>query len=143
MPNIPSAVIATQGNPSGAPLSSVLANHRIDFVVLAGYLRMVPVDVVAAYEGRIINVHPALLPSFGGSGMYGQRVHRAVIEAGVRVTGVTVHFVDTEYDRGRIIAQWPVPVFPSDDAATLAARVLRVEHLVYPRVVDAVVSGRS
>ena len=75
--------------------------------------------------------------------MYGRRVHRAVIDAGVRVSGVTVHFVDTEYDRGRIIAQWPVPVFPGDDAGTLAARVLRVEHLVYPRVVDAVASGRT
>ena len=83
-------------------------------------------------------MHPALLPAFGGPGMYGQRVHHAVIESGVRVTGVTVHFVDDEYDRGRIIAQWPVPVFANDDAGTLASRVLRVEHLVFPRVVDAV-----
>jgi folate-dependent phosphoribosylglycinamide formyltransferase PurN len=75
--------------------------------------------------------------------MYGQRVHHAVLEAGVKVTGVTAHFVDDVYDRGRIIAQWPVPVFAGDDAGTLAARVLRVEHLVYPRVVDAVASGRT
>jgi len=141
--NISTAVIATQANPSGTPLGVLLANHRADFVVLAGYLKLVPVDVIATYEGRVINVHPALLPSFGGPGMYGRRVHRAVIDAGVRVSGVTVHFVDTEYDRGRIIAQWPVPVFPGDDASTLAARVLRVEHLVYPRVVDAVASGRT
>ena len=99
-------------------------------------------DVVERYAGRIINVHPALLPAFGGPGMFGQRVHRAVLDAGVRVTGVTVHFVDAEYDRGRIIAQWPVPVFSNDDAGTLASRVLRVEHLLFPRVVDAVASGR-
>jgi folate-dependent phosphoribosylglycinamide formyltransferase PurN len=90
----------------------------------------------------MINVHPALLPAFGGAGMYGARVHHAVIEAGVRVSGVTVHFVDETYDRGPIIAQWPVPVAPDDTPDGLAARVLAVEHLLYPRVVDAVASGR-
>jgi phosphoribosylglycinamide formyltransferase/phosphoribosylglycinamide formyltransferase-1 len=97
--------------------------------------------VVHRYAGRIINVHPALLPGFGGPGMYGARVHEAVLAAGVTVTGVTVHFVDEEYDRGTIIAQWPVPVLQGDDARSLAARVLRVEHLLYPRVVDAVAGG--
>ena len=90
----------------------------------------------------MVNVHPALLPAFGGRGMYGNRVHHAVIESGARVSGVTVHFVDTQYDHGAIIAQWPVPVFASDDAGTLAARVLRVEHILYPRVIDAVAAGR-
>ena len=90
----------------------------------------------------MLNVHPALLPAFGGKGMYGTRVHHAVIASGVRVSGVTVHLVDTQYDHGAIVAQWPVPVFPSDDAGTLAARVLRVEHLLYPRVLDAFASGR-
>jgi folate-dependent phosphoribosylglycinamide formyltransferase PurN len=104
---------------------------------------LIPPDVVGRFDGRIINIHPALLPAFGGPGMYGQRVHHAVLQSGARVTGVTAHFVDTVYDAGRIIAQWPVPVFPKDDAGTLAARVLRVEHLVYPRVVDAVASGRA
>jgi phosphoribosylglycinamide formyltransferase/phosphoribosylglycinamide formyltransferase-1 len=89
-----------------------------------------------------MNVHPALLPAFGGAGMYGERVHEAVLASGVLVTGVTVHFVDEEYDRGSIIAQWPVPVVAGDDPATLAARVLRVEHVLYPRVVDAVAGGR-
>ena len=79
-----------------------------------------------------MNVHPSLLPSFGGAGMYGIRVHQAAIEAGVRVTGVTVHFVDEEYDRGPIIAQWPVPVLPGDTPETLAERVLAVEHTLYP-----------
>ena len=127
----------------GADLDALLHEHAVDLVVLTGYLKLIPQPVVARFAGRIINVHPALLPAFGGTGMYGQRVHHAVIESGARVTGVTVHFVDEVYDNGRIIAQWPVPVFPADDAGTLAARVLRVEHLVYPRVVDAVASGRT
>jgi folate-dependent phosphoribosylglycinamide formyltransferase PurN len=101
----------------------------------------VPRAVVGRYRGRIINVHPTLLPAFGGAGMYGERVHRAVIESGARVTGATVHFVDEEYDRGPIIAQWPVPVFPGDSTRTLAARVLRVEHLLLPRAVCAVARG--
>jgi len=134
---------ATSKNTAAPPLGELLAEHTVDLVVLAGYMRLVPADIVGLYAGRIINVHPALLPAFGGTGMYGQRVHHAVIAAGVRVTGVTAHFVDDSYDRGRIITQWPVPVFASDDAGTLAARVLRVEHLVYPRVVDAVAAGRT
>jgi formyltetrahydrofolate-dependent phosphoribosylglycinamide formyltransferase len=141
--DIPSAVIAKESSGTRDSLQTLLAEHEIDMIALAGYLKLVPAPVVDAFEGRVVNVHPALLPAFGGPGMYGQRVHRAVIAAGARVTGVTAHFVDDEYDRGRIIAQWPVPVFPSDDAGTLAARVLRVEHLVYPRVVDAVASGRT
>jgi formyltetrahydrofolate-dependent phosphoribosylglycinamide formyltransferase len=139
---IPVAVLASAKEPEGAQLDGLLDEHQVDLVVLAGYLRLVPDDIVAKYHGRIVNVHPALLPAFGGPGMYGQRVHHAVIESGTRVTGVTAHFVDEQYDRGRIIAQWPVPVFGSDDAGTLAARVLRVEHLLYPRVVDAVAAGR-
>src|SRR5262245_20349940 len=136
------AVLASAKEPEGAALDGLLAEHEIDLVVLAGYLRLIPSDIVTKYQGRIVNVHPALLPAFGGPGMYGQRVHHAVIESGTRVTGVTAHFVDEQYDRGRIIAQWPVPVFGSDDAGTLAARVLRVEHVLYPRVVDAVAAGR-
>jgi formyltetrahydrofolate-dependent phosphoribosylglycinamide formyltransferase len=135
--------LATDAHPDGESLDAVLTEHAVDLIALSGYLRMVPRDIVARFDGRIINIHPALLPAFGGRGMYGQRVHRAVIDAGVKVTGVTAHFVDDVYDHGRIIAQWPVPVLAGDDVATLAARVLRVEHLVYPRVVDAVASGRT
>lgn len=140
---IMSTVHSTPKHPDAAGIGDLVAQHEIDLVVLAGYVKLIPSEVVAKYAGRIINVHPALLPAFGGPGMYGQHVHHAVIDAGVRVSGVTVHFVDDVYDRGRIIAQWPVPVFPSDDAGTLAARVLRVEHLLFPRVIDAVASGRA
>lgn len=136
------ATLKSEKETAGVALADLLAQHDVDLVVLSGFLKLIPADVVRRFHGRMINVHPSLLPAFGGAGMYGQRVHRAVIESGARVTGVTAHFVDDEYDRGRIIAQWPVPVFGADDAATLAARVLRVEHIVYPRVVDAVASGR-
>jgi folate-dependent phosphoribosylglycinamide formyltransferase PurN len=121
---------------------SLLARSEVDIIALAGYLKPVPAPVTDAFRGRALNVHPALLPAFGGPGMYGQRVHRAVIDAGVRVTGVTVHFIDALYDHGPIIAQWPVHVRSDDSAETLAARVLRVEHTLYPRVVEAVAEGR-
>ena len=123
-------------------LLDALVSRGVVIVVLAGYLQLVPSAVTAAYRGRIVNVHPALLPAFGGHGMYGERVHAAVLEAGVAISGATVHFVDEMYDRGPIIAQWPVPVSPNDTANSLAARVLAVEHLLYPRVVNALCSGR-
>lgn len=122
-------------------LAEILDAHAIDLVVLAGYLSFVPTVVTERWAGRIINVHPALLPSFGGHGLFGLRVHRAVLDAGARVSGATVHFVDAEYDRGPIIAQWPVPVSATDTAESLAARVLRVEHLLLPRAVDALARG--
>lgn len=124
-----------------AHLAGLLSEFDIDIVVLAGYVRHVPADVVRGYRGRVVNVHPALLPAFGGQGMYGPRVHRAVLDSGARVTGVTAHFVDEMYDRGAIIAQWPVPVVAGDTPESLASRVLRVEHMLYPRAVQAVAAG--
>ena len=120
----------------GTALLQLLASHRIEVLVLAGYLAFVPDEVTRAYRGRIVNVHPSLLPAFGGHGMYGHHVHDAVLAAGARISGATVHFVDEIYDRGAIIAQWPVPVFEEDSAESLAARVLRVEHALLPRVVE-------
>jgi formyltetrahydrofolate-dependent phosphoribosylglycinamide formyltransferase len=121
----------------GRELIGRLAQHEIGLVVLAGYLKLVPPPAVAAYAGRMINIHPALLPSFGGAGMYGLRVHEAVLASGATVTGATVHLVSSEYDRGRIVAQWPVPVLAGDTAARLAERVLAVEHQLLPAVVLA------
>jgi len=125
-------------NDDGSELLALLQKFRIDLVVLAGYLKRIPPMVIAEYAGRIINIHPALLPAFGGEGMYGARVHEAVIASGATETGVTVHLVDDEYDRGPILAQWRVRVDKSDTAESLAARVLNVEHVVYPRVVEMV-----
>jgi phosphoribosylglycinamide formyltransferase-1 len=125
----------------GQALADALEAHRIDLIVLAGWLQLVPAEVVRGFHGRMINVHPALLPAFGGHGMYGMRVHRAVIESGARVSGATVHFVDEKYDEGAIIAQWPVPVLPDDTPESLAARVLAVEHRILPLAVEALARG--
>jgi formyltetrahydrofolate-dependent phosphoribosylglycinamide formyltransferase len=114
-----------------------LAQHRVDLLVLAGYLKLVPAAVIARYRDRILNVHPALLPAFGGRGMYGHHVHEAVLASGARESGATVHLVDEVYDRGRILAQARVPVLPGDSAQTLGARVLGVEHRLLPAAVLA------
>lgn len=112
-----------------------LRTHAVDLIVLAGYLKLVPPGVIAAYRDRILNVHPALLPDFGGPGMYGHHVHEAVLRSGATVSGATVHLVDEAYDQGRILAQARVPVLPDDTPATLAVRVLRAEHRLLPAVV--------
>jgi phosphoribosylglycinamide formyltransferase-1 len=139
---IDNAVLRSTRAPDGCDPVEVLRQHRVDFIALAGYLRLLPGEVLADHPSRIVNVHPALLPSFGGPGMYGDRVHRAVLTSGARVSGATVHYVDEEYDRGAILAQWPVPVLADDTIQSLASRVLKVEHVLYPRVIDAVASGK-
>ena len=151
-PDVPALAMAREfgvdtaviGDPTAgvAALSDSLRAYAIDLVALAGYLKLLPAEIVRDYRGRIVNVHPALLPAFGGKGMYGARVHRAVLASGARVSGATVHFVDEVYDRGAIIAQWPVPVFADDTDSSLAERVLRVEHTLFPRVIHALASGR-
>jgi phosphoribosylglycinamide formyltransferase-1 len=118
-----------------ATLLEALRTRHIDLLVLSGYMRKLPESVVREYRGRILNIHPALLPDFGGQGMYGEHVHRAVLESGVRQTGVTIHLVDEEYDTGAIVAQEKVDVHDDDTPESLAARVLAVEHQLYPRVV--------
>ena len=110
-----------------------LERRRVDALALAGYLKKIPSEVVAAFRGRILNIHPSLLPDFGGKGMYGIHVHRAVLAAGAQRSGATVHFVDEEYDTGPILLQESVPVLPDDTPECLARRVLVVEHRLYPR----------
>jgi formyltetrahydrofolate-dependent phosphoribosylglycinamide formyltransferase len=121
----------------GDSIITMLESHRTELVVLAGYLKLVPENVVKEFEGRMLNIHPALLPSFGGSGMYGMRVHRAVIESGSTLSGPTVHIVTAEYDKGPIVAQWPVPVAPGETPESLQKRVLAIEHQLLPAVVLA------
>lgn len=137
---IPTEVIRTTRHPDGRDLLALLEGHHIRLVVLAGYLRLVPPEVTRRHPLGMINVHPGPLPRFGGAGMYGQRVHRAVLAAGVPCSGPTVHLVDEIYDHGRPLAHWPVPVLPGDDEHALAARVLRAEHLLFPRVVQRMAS---
>lgn len=139
---IPTAVLRSAGVPDGCEPLALLGEHKADFVALAGYLRLLPKELLDEFPSRVLNIHPALLPSFGGPGMYGERVHRAVLLSGARVSGATVHYVDEEYDRGTILAQWPVPVLADDSVRSLATRVLKVEHVLYPRVIEAVASGR-
>ncbi|MDH7601120.1 MAG: phosphoribosylglycinamide formyltransferase [Armatimonadota bacterium] len=123
-------------------LLDALQKHEIDLVCLAGYMRPLGTNVVDAYRGRIMNVHPALIPAFCGKGMYGHHVHEAVIARGVKYTGVTVHFVDEEYDHGPIILQTVVPVEDDDTPETLAARVLQHEHETYTKAIALFAEGR-
>jgi folate-dependent phosphoribosylglycinamide formyltransferase PurN len=108
-------------------------------VVLAGYLKLVPAAVVSRFPWRMVNIHPALLPDFGGPGMFGARVHQAVLAAGANESGASVHYVTEEYDRGAVIARARVPVLPGDTPESLAARVLTAEHRLLPRVVTDLV----
>jgi phosphoribosylglycinamide formyltransferase-1 len=125
-----------------ATLRAALVQFHVDIVVLAGYLSILDKDTVRAWHNHIINVHPSLIPAFCGHGFYGERVHQAVLDAGVKVTGVTVHFVDEGTDTGPIILQEPVAVLDDDDAASLAARVLDVEHRLLPQAVALYCSGQ-
>ena len=115
----------------------VLGTSQIDLICLAGYLKLLPNKVVTRYKNQILNIHPSLLPDFGGKGFYGMKVHEAVIKAKVSTSGATVHFVDAEYDHGLVIAQSKVVVFSSDTSETLAKRVLQAEHKLYSMVVKA------
>jgi phosphoribosylglycinamide formyltransferase-1 len=133
---VPSAVLSHQAYPSreayDAAVLALLAPYRADYLCLAGYLRILTPAFVRAYPQRILNVHPSLLPKFGGPGMHGHHVHEAVLAAGESESGATVHFVDEGVDSGRIILQQAVPVLPGDTPASLAARVLGAEHQAYP-----------
>ena len=122
-------------------ICATLQEHRVDLVILAGYMKRLGQHTIFAYQGHILNIHPALLPKFGGQGLYGQRVHEAVLAAGEIETGVTVHIVNHEYDRGPIIAQCIVPILPGDAAETLAKRVLEKEHQLYPETIKRITNG--
>lgn len=120
---------------NGDAYVSELQKKQIDFIVLAGFLWLVPGKLVHAFPDRIINIHPALLPKFGGKGMYGMHVHRAVLAAGEKESGITIHFVNEHYDEGRYIAQFTCPVFPDDSPESLAQRVQELEHTHLPETV--------
>lgn len=140
---VPAYVVPWRRDPEdfGRRLAEVLESHGVEWVCLAGFLRILDPQFVDRYRGRILNIHPSLLPAFGGRGMYGERVHQAVLAAGERETGCTVHFVTAEVDAGPVVAQARVPVLPGDTVQTLAARVAEQEHRLYPEAIRRVVTG--
>lgn len=142
---LPALHLSARTHPDPAALDGAIADalcaHGATLVVLAGYMKRIGPATLARFPGRIINVHPSLLPRYGGQGMYGARVHAAVLAAGERTSGATVHLVDAEYDRGAILAQRTVPVLAGDTPESLAQRVLQVEHALYVDTIDRIARG--
>lgn len=134
--HVPCIYISKEKWTTGEEVMKLLADYRVDFIVLAGFLAKVPDVLLHAYPQRIINIHPSLLPKFGGKGMYGDRVHQAVVEAGERESGITIQYINEHYDEGDIIAQFHCPVFPEDTAEDVAMRVHALEYEHYPQVIE-------
>jgi len=124
-------------------LLETLTIHSIDYIILAGFLLKIPPTLTTAFPNKICNIHPALLPKFGGKGMYGKHVHEAVIGAGETESGITIHLVNEEYDKGRVLFQAKCPVLPNDSPDDLASRIHKLEHEHYPRVVEEFVLGKG
>lgn len=134
--HVPCEIFTGEDLAQPGKILSLLQKHKTDFVVLAGFLKLMPADVVKHYEGHIINIHPALLPAFGGKGMYGERVHKAVIASGATESGITIHYVNEKFDEGKIIFQDRVPVSKDDTPETLADKIHQLEYRHYPAVID-------
>ena len=133
---IPSLVIEKEKFFRGNAYTDELKEAGIDFIILAGFLWKIPAALIRAYPGKIINIHPALLPAYGGKGMYGHHVHQAVIDHQEKESGITIHYVDEQYDHGDIIFQAKCPVLESDTADSLAGRIHQLEHQHYPAVIE-------
>ena len=131
--NIPNYIIneITHTNNVDKEIVKIFKSHNVNIIILAGYMKLVSKYLIDSFNGRVLNIHPALLPNFGGKGMYGINVHKAVIESKENISGATIHLVNAEYDRGRILQQMEVPVLSNDTAETLAERVLKIEHILY------------
>lgn len=141
--NIPVVLIEKERFFRGDNYMEELQQYEIDFIVLAGFLWKIPQTLIENFRNRIINIHPALLPKYGGKGMYGSKVHEAVIAAGDVESGITIHFVDEHYDNGDTIFQAKCPVLKNDTADTLAARVHQLEHENFPRVIEESVNNMT
>ncbi len=139
---IPSLVIEKEKFFRDNAYTDELQEAGIDFIILAGFLWKIPVDLIRAYPGKIINIHPALLPAYGGKGMYGNHVHQAVIDHHEKESGITIHYVDEQYDHGDIIFQAKSPVLASDTADTLASRIHQLEHQHYPAVIEQLLQSK-
>ena len=138
---IPSVVFDRHTFYETTEISGLLKKNKIDLIVLAGFLWLIPEDLIQAFRGRIINIHPALLPKYGGKGMYGSRVHEAVIQSRDKESGITIHFVNEKYDEGNIIFQAKCEVLPDDTPDTLAQRIHQLEYKHYPEVIEKVIKG--
>ena len=140
---VPALCIPTQADPAAADarLAAEMQAHGVDLIVLSGYLRQLGPATLAAYGGRILNIHPGPLPEFGGHGMYGRRVHEAVLAAGAAESGVTIHLVDEEYDRGPVVARRAVPVRPGDTPESLEARVTAAEPRFFVETLRSIAEG--
>ena len=134
--NVPFAYMGKAEWTEGTAVLSLLEDRKIDFIVLAGFLARVPDCILHAYPNKIINIHPSLLPKFGGKGMYGDRVHEAVVAAGEAETGITIHYLNERFDDGEIVVQYKCPVLPQDTAADVAKKVHALEYEYYPKVID-------
>lgn len=142
--DIPVCVITeTDDKTYALKLEEQLSEWQPDLIVLAGFLKKIPDSIIRKYENKIINIHPALLPKFGGKGFYGLNVHKAVLESGDKETGCTVHYVNEEYDKGPIISQAKVKVHPSDTPEVLAKRVLKAEHELLPSVIKKLINQKK
>jgi phosphoribosylglycinamide formyltransferase 1 len=139
--NLPSVLIEKEKFFRGNGYVDELQENKIDFIILAGFLWKLPLALINAYPNRIINIHPALLPKYGGKGMYGNNVHEAVIAAGEKESGITIHYVDEHYDNGDIILQVECPVLPEDTPHSLAERIHKLEHEHYPQAIEEVIKS--
>jgi phosphoribosylglycinamide formyltransferase 1 len=144
--NIPNYVVSNLSNDDYSinyhALLKIFSEEKIDLIVLAGFLKKIPIELIREFKNKIINIHPALLPSFGGKGMFGMNVHRAVFDASVKVSGPTVHFVDEIYDNGKIIHQKAVDISEVKSAEEIAEKVLKAEHKLLPEVIKKIVENK-
>lgn len=140
--NVPTAVLPREELICETPgkLMSLLKENSIDYIILAGYLLKIPRSLTEMYRGKIINIHPALLPKFGGKGMYGMNVHKAVVEAGEKMSGITIHLVDEKYDSGKILFQAKCPVFPEDTPEDVAEKIHLLEQEHFPETIERYIS---
>ena len=136
---IPSLTLPKADFIAGEPVLQVLREYRIDFVVLAGFMCLVSEPLLRAFPNRIVNIHPALLPKFGGKGMFGHHVHEAVVAAGEKESGITIHYINEQYDEGQIVFQASCPLIPEDTPDTVAAKVHALEYRYYPQVIEQII----
>lgn len=140
---IPSMVFSKEEFAAAEPILKELTTYQIDWIILAGFLKKVSGKLLAAYPNRIINIHPALLPKYGGKGMYGMRVHEAVVAAGEKESGITIHYINENYDEGPAIFQATCSVLPTDTAEEVARKIHMLEHTYFPKVVEQLLMGKK